>query len=85
MRAFLIACAATLIVGTGGYFSLNAFQEPSGVVYTAKTARAEPSWSWRVISTEASRTTCTLRRSWQWFFVDFRDPSSEPRICVDSQ
>ena len=85
MRAFLIACVATAIFAVVGYLSLNFFQEPTGIAYTAKDARAEPNWSWRVISTEAATTACKPRRSWQWFFVDFRDPHGEPDICADSQ
>ena len=85
MRAFLMACVAAVIFAAGGYFSLNVFQKPTGVAYAAKGARAEPSWSWRVVSTEASRTACKPRQTWQWFFVDFRDPRGEPVICADSQ
>jgi len=85
MRAFLIACAATVALGAGGYFSLNIFQEPTGFAYTAKSARPESSWSWRVTSTVGQGTTCTPRQSWQWFFVDFRDPNGEAVICSESQ
>ena len=85
MRAFLIACVATVIFAAAGYFSLNVFQEPTGIAYTTRGARVESSWSWRGISTEAQRTMCKPRQTWQWFFVDFRNPQDEPEICIDSQ
>ncbi len=85
MRAFLIACVTTIILMASGYFLLNAFQEPTGMAYTAKSARIETTWSWRVTSIMTEKTTCTPRRSWQWFFVDFRDSYGEPAICAYSQ
>ena len=39
MRAFLVACLAVIVIGAGGYFFLNAMQEPTGVAYTTDGAR----------------------------------------------
>ena len=83
MRAFLLGCFAILVVGAAGYFVLDALQQPSGAAYTTDGARIDPSWSWRQTATAAQ--PCEPRRVWQWFFVDFRHPNGEPRICADSQ
>lgn len=49
MRAFLVACLAIVIIGTGGYFGLNAMQQPSGEAYATDGARINPHWSWRSV------------------------------------
>jgi len=81
MRAFLLACLAIIAIGAGGYFSLNAVQQPSGAAYTTDGARIDPSWSWR----NAPAQPCETRSAWQWFFVDMRRPHGESRICSVSQ
>jgi hypothetical protein len=53
MRAFLIACAAIVILAVGGYVSVNAMQRLSGAAYTTEGARITPSWSWRRLITRA--------------------------------
>ncbi len=85
MRAFLVACLAFVIIGAGGYFVLNALQEPSGAAYTSGAARIDPSWSWRVATTISPAQPCEPRTLSQWFFVDFRDPNGESSVCSDSQ
>ena len=42
MRAFLVACVAVVVIGAGGYFFLNSFQEPSGVAFTTNAVRNQP-------------------------------------------
>ncbi len=85
MRAFLVACLAVVVIGAGGYFSLNAVQKSTGAAYSTDGASIDPSWSWRATSTTAAATPCEPRQPWQWFFVDFRDPNGEPSLCSDSQ
>jgi hypothetical protein len=85
MRAFLVACVAIVVIGAGGYFSLNAVQQPSGIAYATDGARIDPSWSWRVTTTTPAATPCEPRKVWQWFFVDFRDPNGESALCSISQ
>jgi len=85
MRAFLMACLATVILGAASYFALNVRQQPTGEAFTAHNARTDPSWYWRLASTTSPATPCEQRGVWQWFFVDFRRPSGEPRICADLQ
>lgn len=83
MRAFLAACLALVVVGAGGYFFLNAMQEPTGMAYTTDSARISTNWSWR--STGGRADECDARKSWQWFFVDFGKPDGEPATCSVSQ
>jgi hypothetical protein len=90
MRAFLAACLAIVVIGTGGYFSLNATQQPAGVAYSTAEARINPSWSWRSVLSEnvvgdPTANQCTGRKASQWIFVDLRDPNGEPSICSISQ
>lgn len=85
MRAFLVACLAFIVIGAGGYYVLNSLQEPSGAAYTTGAARINPDWSWREVTTTSPPQNCEPRKSSQWFFVDFRDPSGEPGICSYSQ
>jgi hypothetical protein len=88
MRAFWLACLATIVVGAGGYFFVNVMQQSSGVAYATDGARIAPSWAWR--STGISEPTtpaeeCDTRKSWQWIFVDFGTPRGEPAGCRISQ
>jgi len=95
MRAFLVACLAVIVVGAGGYFSLNALQEPSGVAYATDGARISTSWVWRSVSTSTSAgepatkaaqaEMCDMRKTWQWIFVDFGSPDGESATCSASQ
>jgi hypothetical protein len=90
MRAFLVACLAIVIIGTGGYFFLNAMQQPAGVAYSSTEARIAPGWSWRSVLSGAvvgdpRSNQCTVRTASQWIFVDLRDPNGEPSICSISQ
>lgn len=85
MRVYLAACLALLVVGVGGYFAVNAVQQPSGAAYSTDAARIDPSWSWRDTSTTTPPRPCEPRKLWQWFFVDFRDPAGESGLCSDSQ
>ena len=85
MRAFLLACLAVVIIGAGGYYTLNNQQQPSGTAYATGATRINPDWSWRVASMTSPAKTCEPRKLSQWFFVDFRHPSGEPGICSDSQ
>ncbi len=78
MRAFLLACLAVVILGAGGYFSLNSAQTPTGVAYTTDGARINEKWSWR-------SDGCDARTTWQWIFVDFGSPAGESKVCSDSQ
>jgi hypothetical protein len=54
MRAFLVACLAIIIIGAGGFFSLNAVQTPTGVGFTTDGARINPKWSWRSVFRHAN-------------------------------
>lgn len=85
MRAFLVACLTFIVIGAGGYFALNALQEPSGTAYTTDAARINSTWSWRTATTTSPPQQCEPRKIWQWFFVDFRDPKGESGLCSDSQ
>jgi hypothetical protein len=85
MRAFFLACLAVVVIGTAGYFSLNALQQPTGAAYTTDSARTDPSWSWRSVSTATTAVPCEPRKLWQWFFVDIRRPDGESKLCSDSQ
>jgi hypothetical protein len=86
MRAFLVACLAIVVIGAGGYFLLNAIQEPSGVAYTTDGARISTNWSWREPTTKTAQTAeCDARKSWQWIFVDFGNPKGESAVCSVSQ
>jgi cytoskeletal protein CcmA (bactofilin family) len=90
MRAFLTACVAIFVIGAGGYFALNAMQQPTGLAYATGGARIDPSWSWRSVvpSNGASGATahqCDMRTASQWIFVDFGDPKGEPSACSNSQ
>jgi hypothetical protein len=62
MRAFLAACLAVVVVGTGGYFFLDRMQEPSGLAFSTDGARINPQWSWRAMfrSTSAPATTTAM-------------------------
>ncbi len=83
MGAFIAACLAFLVLGAGGYFVLNGVvQQPTGAAYTTDGARIDPNWNWRVSTGDKS---CAPRQSWQWFFVDFRQPRGESPLCSDSQ
>lgn len=85
MRAFLLACLAFVVIGAVGYFVLDALQQPTGAAYTTDSARIDPGWSWRAVSTAPSALQCQPRQVWQWFFVDFRRPDGKSRVCSDSQ
>lgn len=85
MRPFLTALVGTVLLGAGCYFLLNAVQKPSGIAFKSESARIEPSWSWRTVLTGSNSTPCEARKASQWFFVDFRRPHGEPRICSESQ
>lgn len=95
MRAFLVACLAVIVIGTGGYFFLNAMQEPTGVAYATDGARIDTNWAWRSVSTSTSASepatkaaqagVCGMRKTWQWFFVDFGRPDGESARCSTSQ
>lgn len=88
MRAFLLGCLAIVAVGAGGYFLLNAVQQPSGMAFATDGARISPSWAWREPSTAAPPSptpSCDPRKSWQWFFVDLGSPEGESAICKISQ
>jgi hypothetical protein len=55
MRAFLVACLAIFVLGAGGFFGLNAMQQPSGIAYTTDGARINPKWTWRSVFHLANR------------------------------
>lgn len=95
MRAYLVACLAIVVVGTGGYFFLNAMQVPSGVAYATDGTRISTSWVWRSVvgpngaGEQTTKTTqageCDMRKTWQWIFVDFGKPAGESPTCSASQ
>jgi hypothetical protein len=85
MRALLMACLLTLVLGAGWYFVLDALQQPSGVAFATDGARIDLGWDWRTVSVPSSAQQCQPRRIWQWFFVDMRNPEGEPSVCSDSQ
>jgi len=86
MRAYLLACLAIVVVGAGGYFLLNAVQQPSGTAFATDGARISPNWAWRAPSTATPPTAaCDPRKSWQWFFVDLGSPEGESATCSISQ
>ncbi|MGA2892735.1 MAG: hypothetical protein ABSE22_07690 [Xanthobacteraceae bacterium] len=57
MRAFLAACLAIVIIGTGGYFFLDSMQESAGEAFSTDGARINPQWSWRAVFDSASTDT----------------------------
>ncbi|MGC2777252.1 MAG: hypothetical protein WA418_16620 [Bradyrhizobium sp.] len=73
MRVYLVSCLAAIVLAVGGYFLVNAFQEPTGVFYTTEGARIEPSWSSRHPIRTASLEDCNVTRSWRWIVLDFKD------------
>ena len=89
MRAFLLSCVATVVLGAVAYFSLNSIQQPSGVAYATEGARINPNWSWRsVVDGSSSGPTigeCGLHAPWQWIFVDLGHPEGESSTCSISQ
>jgi hypothetical protein len=90
MRAFLAACLAIVIIGAGGYFSVNAMQQPAGVAFSTTGVRIDPALSWRAVLShnvagDPAANQCTPRTASQWIFVDLRDPRGEPAICSISQ
>ncbi len=85
MRAFLTACLVFALMGAGTYFALNVLQNSAGAAYTQQTARTDPSWNWRVVTTELPPQPCRPRKPWQWFFLDFGYPAEEPSACSDLQ
>lgn len=85
MRAFLMACLLTLIVGTCWYFGLNALQQPSGIAFATGGTRIDPGWSWRTVLLPPSAQQCQPRTPVQWFFVDMRSPEGELPVCSASQ
>jgi len=90
MRAFLAACLAIVVLGTGGYFLLNAMQQPAGVAFSTTGVRINPALSWRAVLSknvagDPTTNQCTSRTAAQWIFVDLRDPNGEPDLCSISQ
>jgi hypothetical protein len=85
MRPFLTALLGMGLLSASCYFLLNAAQKPSAVVFKSESARIEPSWAWRTALIGSIATSCEARNTWQWFFVDFRRPNGEPRVCSDFQ
>lgn len=89
MRVYLAACLASVVIGIGGYLCLTTLQEPSGIAYATGDARISPQWAWRSVfsSAEASEpsTECSIRKTWQWIFVDFGNPEGESKVCSVSQ
>ena len=77
MRAFLVACLATVVVGAGGYYWLNSLQQPTGIAFATGATRITPQWSWRA--------DCDPRTPSEWFFLDFGTPKGEPSACKVSQ
>jgi hypothetical protein len=59
MRAFLVACLAIVIVGTGGYYGLNTIQQPTGVAYSTDGARISPHWTWRSVLHRQTKAPAT--------------------------
>jgi hypothetical protein len=47
MRAFLVACAAAIILAACGVLALGAVQKASGAAFSTEGVRIDPSWSWR--------------------------------------
>jgi hypothetical protein len=94
MRAYLTACLAIVVIGTGGYFFLDTMQTPSGIAFSTDAARINPQWSWRSVFLQAGTgpdatsewvQACELRSTWQWIFVDLGTPHGEPAVCSVSQ
>jgi hypothetical protein len=95
VRVYLVACLASVVICIGGYFALNAIQQPTGMAYAIDGARISPRWVWRSVlaPSGASESTtkvasveeCNRRQAWQWIFVDFGRPGGESKICMDSQ
>jgi hypothetical protein len=90
MRVFLLACLAIVAIGAGGYFFLNAMQQPSGQAYATDGARVTENWSWRSVSgpagaSETAQSECGTRKPWQWIFVDLGKPGGESAACSISQ
>ena len=49
MRAFLLACVATVVIGAAGYFTLASMQKSTGVAFATDGARINPQWTWRAV------------------------------------
>ena len=66
MRAFLVACAATIILAACGVLALGAIQKPTGVAFSTEGVRIDPSWSWRqMFRRSASNPTAPRAQSGQ--------------------
>ena len=72
MRAFLTACLVIIAIGTGGYFSLNVLQKPSGFAFSTEAARIDPQMVWRSVYREARRDGRATETA-----VNFADGPSE--------
>ena len=95
MRVYVAACLAIVVICIAGYLALTTIQEPTGIAYATDGARISPQWVWRSVldasgESEPTRKTaagqeCSVRKPWQWIFVDFGRPEGESKICKDSQ
>jgi hypothetical protein len=61
MRAFLVACAATIILAACGVLALGAIQKPTGVAFSTEGVRIDPSWSWRQMFRRSASNPPALR------------------------
>jgi hypothetical protein len=101
MRAFLLACLVTVVIGAGGYFTLASMQKSTGVAFATDGARINPQWTWRSMFRKTKTPAaggmtvpgapselvdeCDTRTASQWIFVDFGTPDGEADLCSISQ
>src|ERR1700730_17640417 len=79
MRAFLTACFAIIVIGTGAYFFLDSVQKPSGIAFSTESARINPEWSWRSVSRgtgDAAAQSAGWRARARASWADERGPRS---------
>jgi hypothetical protein len=49
MRAFIIACAVTIVLAVGGVLALQVSQKPTGMAFSSEGVRINPTWSYRKV------------------------------------
>jgi hypothetical protein len=87
MRAFLTACFAIIVIGTGAYFFLDSVQKPSGIAFSTESARINPEWSWRSVfrgtGDSAAQTATNVREARSSWAEECEPRSTWQWIFVD--
>jgi len=98
MRAFLAACAVTIILAACGLLALGAIQKPAGLAFSTDGVRIDPSWNWRqafggsasnlqdknAATPHPGPENCENINAYRWLFIDFGE-AKENAACLVSQ